>query len=215
MNATPPPLGAKLTGYRLAVIMAVLIFGSIKIIVTYMGQSVAPTALEWFLGTCLIIVILWIGVYKDQDRWKWFFQDDFAPAIGYFAKRVVGGAMWLLFCRNGIPVLSSLGLLAGLLGGHIISHYFPDVSLVAMIAFGIIVGLCLTFLWFGVGHMIPRIRVLKWGLKGAEGFVDVYGHGAAEPYGWFGAAGTLAGFCCGVALLLLPSVVFYICYYLE
>ena len=34
--------------------------------------------------------LCWIGLYKDSDKWKSFFQVDLAPAIGYCAKRVVG-----------------------------------------------------------------------------------------------------------------------------
>ena len=35
--------------------------------------------------------LYWIGLYEDSNKWKWFFQVDSAPAIGYCAMRVVGG----------------------------------------------------------------------------------------------------------------------------
>jgi hypothetical protein len=36
--------------------------------------------------------LYWIGLYEERDSKKgeWFFQVDWAPAIGYCAKRVVG-----------------------------------------------------------------------------------------------------------------------------
>jgi hypothetical protein len=30
--------------------------------------------------------LYWIGLYEDSNKWKWFFQVDFAPAIGYCVK---------------------------------------------------------------------------------------------------------------------------------
>ena len=33
--------------------------------------------------------LYWIGLYEDSNKWKWFFQVDLAPAIGYCVKRGV------------------------------------------------------------------------------------------------------------------------------
>ena len=56
MEAMSPPLGVKLTGYRLAFMATVSAFGTIKTILTYMGQSIAPTTLDWVAGTLLTVV---------------------------------------------------------------------------------------------------------------------------------------------------------------
>jgi hypothetical protein len=56
MDAMPPPLGVKLTGYRLVFMVTVLLFGTVKTILTYMGQSIAPTTLDWVAGTFLTAV---------------------------------------------------------------------------------------------------------------------------------------------------------------
>jgi hypothetical protein len=56
MDATPPPLGVKLTAYRLVFMVTVLSFGTVKTILTYMGQSIAPTTLDWVAGTFLTAV---------------------------------------------------------------------------------------------------------------------------------------------------------------
>jgi hypothetical protein len=52
----PPPLGVKLTVYRMLNMMTLLSFGIIKGILTYMGKSTAPTTLEWVSGTLLAAV---------------------------------------------------------------------------------------------------------------------------------------------------------------
>ena len=33
--------------------------------------------------------LYWFGLYEDSIKWKWLFQVDLAPAIGYCAKRAV------------------------------------------------------------------------------------------------------------------------------
>ena len=35
-----------------------------------------------------------IGLYEDSNKWKWLFQVDLAPAIGYCTMRVVGEGMY-------------------------------------------------------------------------------------------------------------------------
>ena len=52
-DAALPPLGVKLTGYRLLNMTTVFSFGIIKAILTYMGQSTAPTTLDWVSGALL------------------------------------------------------------------------------------------------------------------------------------------------------------------
>ncbi|KAN0131800.1 hypothetical protein V8E53_010328 [Lactarius tabidus] len=91
MDAMPPPLGVKLTGYRLVFMVTVLLFGTVKTILTYMGQSIAPTTLDWVAGTFLTAVLYWIDLYEGSNKCQWFFQLDYAPPIGYFAKSTVGG----------------------------------------------------------------------------------------------------------------------------
>ena len=52
----PPPLRVKLTGYRLVFMATVFCFGIVRIILTYMGQSIAPTTFDWVAGTFLAIL---------------------------------------------------------------------------------------------------------------------------------------------------------------
>ncbi|KAF8258969.1 hypothetical protein EI94DRAFT_1618631 [Lactarius quietus] len=91
-DVRPPPLGVKLTGYRLLFMTTVFSFGTAKGILTYMGQSIAPNTLDWVSGTFLAVVLYWIGLYEERDsnKWRWFFQVNLSPAIAHCAKRVVG-----------------------------------------------------------------------------------------------------------------------------
>lgn len=52
-DSTPPPLGVKLTVYRMLNMTILLSFGIIKAILTYKGKSAAPTTLDWVSGTLL------------------------------------------------------------------------------------------------------------------------------------------------------------------
>jgi hypothetical protein len=55
VDATPPPLGVKLTGCRLVSMTTVLSCGIVKSILAYKGQSIAPTTLDWVAGTSLTV----------------------------------------------------------------------------------------------------------------------------------------------------------------
>lgn len=59
-EATPPPLGVKLTGYKLFFMATVFCFGTVKTILTYKGQSTSPTILDWVAGTFL--TNLWVDL---------------------------------------------------------------------------------------------------------------------------------------------------------
>ena len=52
----PPPLGVKLTGYRLVFMATVFCFGTVKIILAYVNQSIAPSTFDWVTGTFLAIL---------------------------------------------------------------------------------------------------------------------------------------------------------------
>ena len=51
-----PPLGLKLTGYRLLTMSVVITLGVNKAILTYMDGSAALTALDWVMGTIFILM---------------------------------------------------------------------------------------------------------------------------------------------------------------
>jgi len=193
VEATPSPLGVKLTGYRLVTVTTVFCFGTIKSILTYKSQSIAPTTLDWVSGTFLTLGLYWIGLYEDSNKWKWFFHVDFAPAIGYCAKRVVGEFIWLLFCIGSWPIFTSLYYLLLSLCHRILICYFkfPPRSPYAAVAF-ILNAVCLPVLWIVI-RRIAR-RVIDRGLERALGFVHIYGPGVPpgeDCDGRFGAVGQI------------------------
>jgi len=212
VDPTPPPLGVKLTVYRLVVMTTVLSFGTARSILTYKDQSIAPTTLgwvSWVSGTFLTVVLYWFGLYEDSNKWKWFFQFDLAPAIGYCAMRAVAECIWLLF-YDGWPVFALLVNLLNWLIAYVYACYFPRVRLPssAGIAAGFSVWICGQLIWLVVCRTARPI--LDRGRKCVKGFVDIYAPGArrAERYGWFGAGNRVRYFC-GTALTYLPFVVYF------
>lgn len=53
INVTRPPLGVKLTFYRLVNMMTIFIIGIVKGILSYQGKVIAPTTLDWVGGALL------------------------------------------------------------------------------------------------------------------------------------------------------------------
>jgi len=215
-DAAPPPLGVKLTVYRLLNITILFSIGIIKGILTYKGQSTAPTTLDWIGGALLAALLYWIGLYEDRDTKKgeWFFQADLAPAIGYCTKLFVAGVMWPLFFLDGIFVyVLSMGSLLGILTSIILNLCLPHIlrshSQLVGIPFGFLTYGCMVLLWYCVGVLTRRVRVRVWAWQCAIRFVDDYGPGAplAKRYGWFGAVGTVVGLFFGIALFGSPWVV--------
>jgi len=89
----------KLTGYRLLNILVIFTIGLAKFILSLKGRSIAPTVLEWAGGSVLTILLYWIGLYEavEPPMWEWFFHVNWAPAINFFSKCFLGGALLFLF----------------------------------------------------------------------------------------------------------------------
>jgi hypothetical protein len=155
-DAIPPPLGVKLTAYRLLNVTTMFAFAITKGILTYEGLSTMPTTLDWLSGGVLAVVLYWIGLYEAQDstKWKWFFQVDLAPKIGYATKRVVGEVMWPLFFLDGLIVIFSLGNFLGNLAVLLIVLSIPHLSQDFLwgIFIGVFVGVLV--LWYSVDALV-------------------------------------------------------------
>jgi hypothetical protein len=54
--------------------------------------------------------LYWVGLYEKQGstKWKWFFQVDLAPKIGYVIKRVVGEGKHTLPSYHSVVVTAVL-----------------------------------------------------------------------------------------------------------
>jgi len=214
VDATPP-LGVKLTVYRLLNMATILSFCIAKGILTYKGLSTIPTTLDCVLGGVLAVVLYWVSLYEGRDskKWEWFFQVDLAPAIGYCTKRVIGAALWLLFYQN--LFLSSLeGSVSGLVAGLLETDCFPSYATMSVGAMlGIILGV-LAFVFafqYCLDALTRQVQARTWALRWAIVLVEDYGPGVplAERYWWFGLTGTVVGLFCGLAFAGLPVVVVY------
>ncbi|KAF8273217.1 hypothetical protein EI94DRAFT_1716153 [Lactarius quietus] len=216
MGTTPPPLGVKITYYRLLNMTTVLSFGITKGILTYMGKSTAPTTLDWVSGAVLAVALYWIGLYEERSskKWEWFFQVDLAPTIGYRAKCLGGEALGLLFFLDGLVVIFPLSIFLGnlvvLLIVRSVPHFPHDAQWGVHLSFVV----CAHTLWYSLSALTGRVRTRIRGWQRVKRFVSDYGPAPlAEQYGWFGALGAIMRLFCGVALLVALIVLSLVIYY--
>jgi len=185
--------------------MIIFSFGITKAILSYKGQSIAPTTLELVAGTVLAAVLYWIGLYEAK-KYKWLFQVDLAPLIGYCTKCFIGGALGVFFNTDGICIvlfLSTLPVIPFIYFSGVVLHVFIWVYS-GRVAFGFTLLLL---------ARRGRVRAQIWRRQGVIDFLSEYGPAAtlAERYGRsarFGEVGMVAGLICGAALSVSPIVIF-------
>ncbi|KAF8498217.1 hypothetical protein F5888DRAFT_1693645 [Russula emetica] len=106
LNELPPPLGVKLTGYKLLNMSVMLTFTTTEAILAYTKRpAVISTWLDWIAGGFLGAALYWIGQYEPlrSSKWEWFFQVDLMRAICYCVLRFIGGGeedLCLLLCHR-------------------------------------------------------------------------------------------------------------------
>ncbi|KAH9168238.1 hypothetical protein EDB89DRAFT_1622849 [Lactarius sanguifluus] len=203
-------VGVKLTVYKLLEVVSIFI-GITKCILSYKGQSIAPTTLE-LVVVVLMGVLYFFRLFEEQYPqnlfFRCFFQIDLVPPIGYCIKRVAGGFLWLLFFTNGFFPLAFLGLLlVGLAHGLILNRSASIVvAIVAAVTCVAIIEAVLLSLWYCVGVLRERAQQQAWVWQGATKFVGDYAPSAPpeKGYEWFAMVGTVVGLVFGIILLLLP-----------
>ncbi|KAI0045603.1 hypothetical protein FA95DRAFT_1467792, partial [Auriscalpium vulgare] len=69
----------KVTGFRLLNTTLVAAFGIAKAVLSYQGQSVAPTTLEWVFGVLIGCLVYWLGLYEavEPPVLRWLFHNDY------------------------------------------------------------------------------------------------------------------------------------------
>ncbi|KAH9987645.1 hypothetical protein BJV74DRAFT_885551 [Russula compacta] len=84
-----PPLGVKLTGYRLLNMIVILVFGIWKAVASYRGESIISTTLDWVGGTLMAFTLYYAGLFQEERPliFPRFFQVDWAPHILKFVWR--------------------------------------------------------------------------------------------------------------------------------
>lgn len=201
-----PPLGVKLTGYRLLNMGVVFVFGLTKAILTYMGQSAVPTTLDWVSGALLAVCLYWVGLYEAicSKKWEWFFHVDLTPTICYSFMRFVGGVLGVLFSLQGTLAITSLCSIPVFLFAHFIPRIALDIWLVVYICF----TLGAHYSWMKTW----RLRGWGWFRQYAAHLLQTYGLAAplSEKHEWSGTVGTTMGFFCGIALVCSPLGMVYL-----
>ncbi|KAN0138410.1 hypothetical protein V8E53_003873 [Lactarius tabidus] len=214
IDATPPPLGVRLTCYRLANVVIIFLFGITKKgVLAYQGQSIALTTLDW-VGALLVAVLYRVGLY---ERVAWVHEFDLAPAIGYSIKRAIGTFMsgflvrpfaWLSFVMLASSVLSPIS-------SYILKGISLHLSPVAAIA--VTCGLCfpLASLMTVIIQYIRYSQTETGHLQRAMRFMDKYGYliPLEEGYmGRFGMVGMIVGALSLIPIYCSPIAAFYFIY---
>jgi len=104
-----PPLGAKLTCYRLLNLTTIILWAVPKAILSYKNRSVAGTTVDLLAALC-VVALYWVGLFEERSgrNWDLFFQVDLAPAFGHSAKRFVGGVVSALSVLCNVLVILPL-----------------------------------------------------------------------------------------------------------
>jgi len=194
----PPPLGFKLTGYKLLNIVVKVTFGVDQFISLLKGQSIAPMGLYWVGGSVLAILLYCIGLYEavESPRWRWFFHVDWAPAIAFSSKCFLGGVLWCLlnawgFLPFALPISMAITRLA----------LFPNTSIWTFVN---------GFLSGALGSVLREAVPTKWLVweripvwAPVRRFFHRYGSGLGNSAGGQYRVMGNVGFCLG---LLFPSI---------
>jgi len=91
----PSLLLVKVTGYRLLNIVVITIVVAWKAVLSYQGQSVAPTTLDWIGGGVLALGLWWLGLYESVEPpvLPWLFSRDYSHSIALRARDGIFGAI--------------------------------------------------------------------------------------------------------------------------
>ncbi|KAI0047323.1 hypothetical protein FA95DRAFT_1466115, partial [Auriscalpium vulgare] len=78
----------KVTGIRLLNTALIAAFGIPKAVLSYQGQSTAPTTIEWASGVLCAIMLYWLGLLEavDPPVLKWLLHNDYAFVVVLFSR---------------------------------------------------------------------------------------------------------------------------------
>ncbi|KAH9025689.1 hypothetical protein EDB83DRAFT_2426122 [Lactarius deliciosus] len=142
MRDSPPPLGVKLTCYRLLNVTTGISFVTLSAVLAYKNLTAAAATVGLVSGLSAI-GLSWVGLYERRPERNWFFQDDLVPIFVRGVTRALSFLCDALVCH---PIISIF-----LLGACFpMARYLPDwgtaiVSIgltfpVVVILMGLVVG---------------------------------------------------------------------------
>ncbi|KAI9437968.1 hypothetical protein H4582DRAFT_2057478 [Lactarius indigo] len=148
----PPPLGVKLTCYRLLNVTIGIILVALTAVFAYKNITIAVATVGLFSGLSTIgsahrnpmgLRLYWVGLYERRPERNWFFQDDLVPPIVRGVTRAPS-FLWDVVVLHPFISISLLGACFPL------ARYLPDwgtaiVSIgltlpVVVILMGLVVG---------------------------------------------------------------------------
>ncbi|KIM81246.1 hypothetical protein PILCRDRAFT_505831 [Piloderma croceum F 1598] len=85
----------KVTGYRLLNILVITTVVAWKAVLSYRGQLVAPTTLDWISGGILALGLWWLGLYESVEPpvLPWLFSRDYSHSIVVGARDGIFGVL--------------------------------------------------------------------------------------------------------------------------
>ncbi|KAI0045597.1 hypothetical protein FA95DRAFT_1495284 [Auriscalpium vulgare] len=89
ISSQPSPLLLiKITGIRLLNTILIAALGVGKAVLSYQGQSTAPTTLEWVSGVLCACLLYWLSLFEavEPPVLIWLLHDDYAFVLVLFAR---------------------------------------------------------------------------------------------------------------------------------
>ncbi|KAJ7327604.1 hypothetical protein DFH08DRAFT_1026731 [Mycena albidolilacea] len=88
-NTTPPPAPVaprprvKITAWRILNTSVLLVLGTYKAVATYLGETAAPTNLDWMIGVVWALVSYWVSIVEQEapSIAPWFFMTDWSRRV--------------------------------------------------------------------------------------------------------------------------------------
>ncbi|KAF7357774.1 hypothetical protein MVEN_00823400 [Mycena venus] len=79
-----PRAHPRLTAYRILCFALTAGFGAVKAVLSYRGQTTAPTTLDWIYGIIVGSALYWLGLYEEECPGKlpdWIFKTDVVESV--------------------------------------------------------------------------------------------------------------------------------------
>ncbi|KAJ2933426.1 hypothetical protein H1R20_g3676, partial [Candolleomyces eurysporus] len=115
------PKHPPVTGYRIIVTAAAILFGMTKAMLSYRGEQTGPMTVEWAYGIVVTVILYWLGLYEtsSSDVMPWLFTTNYSSqvatggvAIGYILMHLIGLAgigLWTSMWGYGVAALIKSG----------------------------------------------------------------------------------------------------------
>ncbi|KAJ7488342.1 hypothetical protein FB451DRAFT_1362788 [Mycena latifolia] len=90
----------KISPWRVLNTFVVLALGTVKATTAYLGQSAAPTTLDWTIGVVWTLLSYWISLVEQEDpalSTTWFFAKDLSGVLGVVLLGCLGTLLWIIW----------------------------------------------------------------------------------------------------------------------